>query len=346
LEQRRQQGRRADTDGNAGRGQARRLAEHHAQHRARFGAQGEPHPQFPRALADHQGHHPVHAHGGQDEGERAEGRDQPQDETSRRHRLGAHVEHRLHVEEREPTVEVAQAGPHRLGHGGGRAAGAQHEERRDRRALAMGDVQLGRRCLVERRVAHAADHADDGHPRVARRIRPRANPTAHRVFAREEPRGHLLVDDRHRRRLRTVAAGERASARDRDLHGAEEVVDGAAELHLGQLGVRPRPALDVDRRRDGRAAERQARRPARGDDAGHRPQPLEQLVVVGEPGVGRRQAGRERHLHGQQAGGREPRIDGEQAREAAQEQCGAGAQQHRQRHLADDEAAAQPPRRG
>ena len=73
------------------------------------------------------------------------------------------------------------------------------EKRRDRRALAIRDVELRLRDLLEAAVPDVADHADDRHPWLIGRARCEADALADRVFTGEDTGREGRVDDRPRR---------------------------------------------------------------------------------------------------------------------------------------------------
>ena len=137
--------------------------------------------------------------------------------------------------------------------------------------------------------------------------------------------------------------GEQAAAHERDTHRAEVVAAHDADVGDRLLALRRRgPIRHTEPRRRAQAVERQEADAAGRDDAGHVGQVPNQLLEEAHPrrvlAVGR---ARQRDLHRQYLVRAEPRIDRQQALEAADEQAGAREQDDGQRDLDDHQRRAQ-----
>jgi hypothetical protein len=153
----------ADQDSQPG--QRESLANHHADHVPRRGAERHPYADFLCPLFDKVGDDAVNPDGRQDERQRGEHADHHHRKPPLREARREDGRHRLHAEQGEVGVDLLNGLAHRTLESG-RIAGRLHHERDVQvRALPETAIHLGRGLRLELHCLHVTDDADNRHPR-------------------------------------------------------------------------------------------------------------------------------------------------------------------------------------
>jgi hypothetical protein len=205
-------------------------------------------------------------------------------------------------------------------------------------APAASSQDLRTRRIGESDVVHVAGDADHREPNCGL-ARGQIDLMAERRFARPELARRGLVDHDHRRRVRTVAAGELAAGQHRNSHqrkvaGGREIESADERFAFGGI----RSARNVKTLAIGAAAERQIRDERGRLHTGHRLQTLQRRIQILRSRRQRREARlRQEHVEDQHAGWLEARMCRTQREEGLQQRARAGQQCQGESGFEDDQ---------
>ena len=298
------------------------------------------------------GQHAVDAHRCQQQGDDPERERQQHRCPPRVERLPDALGHREDIVRLQLGIECRERAPDRVGHVGGIAAAPDGEADAALNVLHVREIVRagpGLLSLDESFELHRPDNADHLQPDCAGarlhdvlELLRQVHAAADRIGIRPELAGEPLVHDDDARRGRPVALSEQPASLQRNAQRFQ--IPGSHVQHAGRDDRLPRShhiSLGNDHAAAAVPAEREEAADAGRLHARQRADALERAAHIrSQRGIIRIPGGQRAHAPGHHVLRLEARVDAQELPEAREQQSGADQQHECQRHLRDDEPAA------
>ena len=269
-------------------GERHSLPHHQPRNMRGRGTERKADAEFARALGNQVSHHAINSDGGEGQREKREEGEHDHRKTAAGQRFLHAVVHGAHVVNRQVGIDLVNFFFYGGGQRGGRDVAAQHDVHGLGGVLRVRQIKGDARIGIERVLLDAANHADDGQPRVrwvGRVQAAGADAFADGILARPILLGEIFVDDRDLLGGGRVQVAEQAATAQRNLHGFEIVAADDALVGVQENFAGRRDAtFDRDRAPGKHFAEWQRSDGAGGGDAGDAFEALIEFAVGGEYG--------------------------------------------------------------